>query len=324
MNRHTFSLMLSFFSFLMLPVFSFGAQAEIEPVERLLSAVIQESYPDCQLFDYAPIGQEKTEYIVLALDSEEKPAVMIVNTEQPAAGVEFHNEKILKEIPLDKGTVQVMDHMLNGYPYIEYRAADGSEFLYVVFQKDEGSRWKVNEVQFGDEWQDLYWFRHEDRDQKLHIYLTGNELIAVFGDAVSLMAEDFDPAEARAFLRAELVPVLLNQRSTEYDKTEEDCYNAAWLMNGTAYDDLLENMTDRISSRQIYAVTGTVRYIIPGTVQRAVFDTNDDWAPFSLLISNLSDTEWTEGGTYMLYTEAYAYSETERLPWLLAGYTHLK
>jgi len=137
--------MLLLFPFLMLPVFSFGAQAEIEPVESLLSAVIQESYPDYQLFDYAPIGQEKTEYIALALDSEEKPAVMIVNTEQPAAGVEFHNEKILKEIPLDKGTVQVMDHMLNGYPYIEYRAADGPEFLYVVFQKDEGSRWKVNE-----------------------------------------------------------------------------------------------------------------------------------------------------------------------------------
>ena len=67
MNRHTFSLMLLLFSFLMLPVFSFEAQAEIEPVESLLSAVIQESYPDCQLFDYAPIGQEKTEYIALTM-----------------------------------------------------------------------------------------------------------------------------------------------------------------------------------------------------------------------------------------------------------------
>lgn len=27
----------------------------------------------------------------------------------PAAGVEFRNEKILEGIPLDKGTVQVMD-----------------------------------------------------------------------------------------------------------------------------------------------------------------------------------------------------------------------
>ena len=67
MNRHTFSLMLLLFSFLMLPVFSFEAQAEIELVESLLSAVIQESYPDCQLFDYASIGQEKTEYIALTM-----------------------------------------------------------------------------------------------------------------------------------------------------------------------------------------------------------------------------------------------------------------
>ena len=117
---------------------------------------------------------------------------------------------------------------------------------------------------------------------------------------------------------------MLNQEPKEYDKTAEECRNAAWLMNGTAYDDLLENLAGRIASRQIYAVTGTVRYVIPGTIQRAVFDINDDWVPFSLLISNLSDTEWTEGITYMLYTEAYAYSETERLPWLLAGYTHLK
>ena len=51
----------------MLPMFSFEAQVEIEPVESLLSAVIQESYPDCQLFDYAPIGQEKTEYIALTM-----------------------------------------------------------------------------------------------------------------------------------------------------------------------------------------------------------------------------------------------------------------
>ena len=317
----------SFFAALIFIFFTFNVFAEEDQdstVESLLSAVIQESYPGCQLVDYAPIGQKQKEYIARALDSEEKHAVMIVNTEQPAAGVEFRNEKILEGIPLDKGTVQVMDQTLNGYPYIEYRALDGSEFLYVVFHKYEGSRWKVYEVQFGDEWHDLYWFRYEDRDQKLHLYLTGNELIALSGDAVSLMAEDFDPAEARACLRNELSPFLMNQRAVEYDKTEEECYNVAWLMNGTAFDDFLENSTDRIVSRQIYAVTGTVRNIIPGTVQRAVFDINDDQAPFSLLISNLSDTEWTEGSTYTIYAEAYAYSETERMPWLLGGYTHLK
>ena len=321
MTRHTFSLMLLLFSLLLLPIFSFGAQAENEPVESLLAAAIQENCPDCQLLDYAPIGQEQTEYIILTLDSEEKPAVMIVNTEQPAAGVAVRNDKILEGIPLDTGTVQIQDHMLDGYPYIEYRAADDSEFLYVVFHKNESGIWQVHKAQFGDEWYDLYWFRYEDRDQKLHIYLTGDELVALSGDAISILAEDFDPAEARACLRDELAPFLLNQEPKEYDKTAEECRNAAWLMNGTAYDDLLENLAGRVASRQIYAVTGTVRYVIPGTIQRAVFDISDDWVPFSLLISNLSDTEWTEGSTYMLYVEAYAYSETERIPWLLAGYT---
>ena len=94
----------SFFAALIFIFFTFNVFAEEDQdstVESLLSAVIQESYPGCQLVDYAPIAR--------ALDSEEKHAVMIVNTEQPAAGVEFRNEKILEGIPLDKGTVQVMD-----------------------------------------------------------------------------------------------------------------------------------------------------------------------------------------------------------------------
>ena len=98
MTRHTFSLMLLLFSLLLLPIFSFGAQAENEPVESLLAAAIQENCPDCQLLDYAPIGQEQTEYIILTLDSEEKPAVMIVNTEQPAAGVAVRNDTILEGV----------------------------------------------------------------------------------------------------------------------------------------------------------------------------------------------------------------------------------
>ena len=102
----------SFFAALIFIFFTFNVFAEEDQdstVESLLSAVIQESCPGCQLVDYAPIGQEQKEYIARALDSEEKHAVMIVNTEQPAAGVEFRNEKILEGIPLDKGTVQVMD-----------------------------------------------------------------------------------------------------------------------------------------------------------------------------------------------------------------------
>ena len=46
--------------------------------------------------------------------------------------------------------------------------------------------------------------------------------------------------------------------------------------------------------------------------------------PPESLISNLSDTEWNEESTYTIYAEAYAYSETEKIPWLLGGYAYLK
>ena len=84
--------------------------ADNEPIDALLSSVIQDDYPEQQLFDYAPIGQGNVEYIVLARDSTNKPVAMIVNTEQPTAGVEFCNTSIMEGIPLDKNTVQIMDH----------------------------------------------------------------------------------------------------------------------------------------------------------------------------------------------------------------------
>ena len=87
MKRYMIYPALLFLCLLLIPVFNSEARADNEPIEVLLSAVIRESYPDCQIFDYAPIGPEKTEYIVLTQDSEEKTAVMIVNTEQPAVGV---------------------------------------------------------------------------------------------------------------------------------------------------------------------------------------------------------------------------------------------
>ena len=153
-----------------------------EPIETMLLSIIQEEYPGCQLFDYAPIGQENAEYIILARDSANKPGVMIVNTEQPIACVEFCNTDIMEGIPLEKSTVQIMDHILDGHPYIEYNNPDGQDYLYVIFCKNANGRWYVTEAQFGDEWNDFYWFRYSDRDQKIHVYLTGNEVMALSDD----------------------------------------------------------------------------------------------------------------------------------------------
>lgn len=298
--------------------------ADNEPIDALLSSIIQDDYPDYQLFDYAPIGQGNAEYIILARDSASKPVAMIVNTEQPAAGVEFCNTSIMEGIPLDKNTVQIMDHMLDEHPYIEYNNPDGQDFLYVIFCKNADGRWYVTEAQFGDEWNDIYWFRHNDRDQKIHVYLAGNELMALPDDTIERTADGFDPEEAREYLRSALIPFSTDHQTVAYDRTAEECNNLAWLMSGAGFDDLLENLTDRIASRQMYSVTGTVKYIIPGTPQRAVFEISDYGVPFSLLISNVSNMEWTEGSSFRVYAEAYAYSDAERMPWLLAGYTFSK
>jgi hypothetical protein len=75
------------FSLLMLPVFSFGAQAENEPVESLLSAVIQESYPDCKLSDYAPIGQPIFSFIGL-------PRLFVMEKMGSVSGKKLHIRRI--------------------------------------------------------------------------------------------------------------------------------------------------------------------------------------------------------------------------------------
>ena len=182
------------------------SEADNEPVETLISTVIQSSYPGCQLFDYAPIGQEKTEYIVLVVDSEGKPAVMIVNTEQPSAGVEFCNYRIMEGIPLDRNHLQIMDHLADGNPYLWY--TNSSDLLYVVFRKNDEGQWLVNEAQFGDDWCELYWFQYSDEDQQLHFFLSGNDLTVTSDDVIDRNAESFYPIYVRQYMRDMLEPYL--------------------------------------------------------------------------------------------------------------------
>lgn len=317
-------LALLLFTVLCLCACSAQADADHGPIDTMLSSVIHNSYPDYQLFDYAPIGKDNTEYILLARDSANKPIIMIVNTEQHATDIEFCNTSIMEGIPLDKYTVQMMDHLLDGHPSVEYKNPDSQEFLYVLWCKNTDGRWYVTEAQFGDEWNDFYWFRYNDRDKKIHVYLTGNELMALPDESINRSAEEFDSEEAREYLRSVLIPFFTDHEAVVYDRTADECYNSAWPMSGADFDDLLTNLTDRIASRQMYSVTGTVKCVIPGTSSKAVFEINDSWVPFSVLISNASNMEWTEGSTYRVYAEAYAYSETESMPWLLAGYTFSK
>lgn len=189
-----------FLCLLLMFVLNTEAKADNEPVETLLSTIIQRSYPDCQVFEYAPIGQKETEYIVLGVNSEEKPVVMIVNTEQPSAGVEFCNDRIMEGIPLDRNKLQVMDHLADGNPYLWYKDTESPDLLYIVFHKNDDGQWLVSEAQFGDEWQELYWFQYSDEDQKLHIYLTGNELTITSDDVIDRNAESFYPVYVRQYI----------------------------------------------------------------------------------------------------------------------------
>ena len=186
----------------------FMAAADNEPVETLISAVVNSSHPDCQLFDYAPIGQEKTEYIVLAVDSEERPAVMIVNTDQPSAGVEFCNYRIMEGIPLDRNKLQIMDHLADGNPHLWFTDTENSDLLYVVFRKNQDGQWLVNEAQFGDDWCELYWFQYSDEDHQLHFFLSGNDLTVTSDDVIDRNAESFYPVYVRKYMRDMLEPYL--------------------------------------------------------------------------------------------------------------------
>ena len=174
--------------------------ADPEPAEALVSSVIRVSYPDDRVFAIAPIGTEGTEFIVITDHPAEKPAVMIVDTAQPSAGVECCNRLILDGIPADGDKVQVLDHLSDGHPYVWYTETDKPDFLYVVFQKSEEGRWLVTEAQFGDDQHAFYWFRHDPEDRKIHAFLTGNEIAALPEDAIDLEAETFDPAAARQLL----------------------------------------------------------------------------------------------------------------------------
>ena len=176
------------------------------PVDFLISSVMQNICPEYQLFGCAPVGNEGKEFIVLARDSENRGAVMMINTEPSSAGVEFCNDRIMEEIPLDRNKVQVMDHMLDGHPYVWYTNNDSPDFLYVVFRKSDHGKWLVHEAQFGDGWHELYWFRYSGEDQKIHVFLAGNDLIALSGDVFDRNAESFDPAAVRQSLRKILEP----------------------------------------------------------------------------------------------------------------------
>ena len=210
------------------------AAAEEDPAGAAISAVIREAFPDDRIFDYAPVGTGGSEFIVLAGTDAEKPAVLIVSTDPDSQEVEFCNTIILNETPssiiarpvpipsVSSGTlqprepvqkasrennrIQLKDHLADGNPSLWLTNTESPAFMYLVFHRNDSGRWFVAEAQFGDYWNDFYWFRYEERDQQLHMGVLGNELSQVPADRIDLDAETFDPQKAIQACRTRLDP----------------------------------------------------------------------------------------------------------------------
>ena len=234
MKRYVMHMLLLLLCLLLSMVLIPGAMAEDDPADAMISAVIQGVYPDYTVYDCAPVGKEGSEYIVLAGASAEKPAVLIVNADPVSPEVEFCNTIILDETPssiiarpvpipsVSSGTlqprepvqqasrennrIQLKDHLADGNPSLWLTNTESPAFMYLVFHRNDSGRWFVAEAQFGDYWNDFYWFRYEERDQQLHMGVLGNELSQVPVDRIDLDAETFDPQKAIQACRTRLDP----------------------------------------------------------------------------------------------------------------------
>ncbi len=184
------------------------ALADNELLDELINAVVHQEYSNISVIGHAPVGEEKTEHIVVGKDPWNQLSVMIVCTGQQDARIAFRNTDILKNIHIpDRGRMNdfgldIMDKWNDRNPYVWYvDPAQENHFFYIVFSSDPQGQWFVKSAQFGDEWNDFYWFEYNEEDRMIHIYLTGNELLTIPDSYFERTADAFDPEEARQVLR---------------------------------------------------------------------------------------------------------------------------
>ena len=240
-----------------------GAMAEEDPADARISAVIQGVYPDYAVYDRAPVGKGGSEYIVLAGTSAEKPAVLIVNTDPSSPEVEFCNTLILDKAPSgilarpvpvpdlfrgDNGStgpvqqasrennrIQLKDRLADGNPSLWLTNAGSPAFMYLVFHRNNSGAWFVAEAQFGDFWNDFYWFRYDEKDRQLHMGVLGNELSQVPDDRIVLSAEAFDPLDAIRVCRTRLDPWVNIPDEGNLEEFGLSLDEAAENLRGTGY-----------------------------------------------------------------------------------------
>lgn len=179
-----------------------------ETAEQLIQSIVSLMYPNITVIGHAPVGEEGTENIVIGKDSWNQLSVMIVCTDQPDAQIAFCNTDILEDIHIPDGGrlndfgLDITDKWNDGNPYVWYVDPEQeNHFFYIVFSEDSLGQWFVKKAQFGDEWNDFYWFEYNEADRMIHVYLTGNELLTIPDGYFERTAGTFEPEKARKVLQ---------------------------------------------------------------------------------------------------------------------------
>lgn len=88
----------------------------------------------------------------------------------------------------------------------------------------------------------------------------------------------------------------------------------------TQYTDLMDNLSTRVNSQQIYVCSGTIVSIETTKPQRAFMNVGTEDSELLIYVENSSKTTWEVGVHYDLYADAYGMYDSK--PWLIVRYTY--
>lgn len=97
---------------------------------------------------------------------------------------------------------------------------------------------------------------------------------------------------------------------------------AAWAMDETNYNQLVNTITDRVRNSQKYVCIGKIEEIMTDSPQLVVMNCGTEERPLRILLENRSTIEWEVGASYRVYADAYGLYKD--MPRLTGRYTYLQ
>jgi hypothetical protein len=94
----------------------------------------------------------------------------------------------------------------------------------------------------------------------------------------------------------------------------------AWAMDDYNYTELLNNISRRVATTQIYVCIGEIVEILSTKPQLAIMDTDSSDRVRKVLLENLSSDTWVIGKSYRVYADAYGLYDA--MPRLVGRYTY--